>query len=338
MRKARLLGFAAVLWLTVPVGAQRYAMTRSIPLSGNQTYWDYLIADPSNNRLYVTHETEVLVLELNTSRQVGSVAGLKRAHGVALVQEFDKGFVTDSGDNTVAVFDLKSNAIRQKISAGNHPDAVVYEPTRKRVYAFNPHSHDVTVIDPTTNAVVATVPVGGTPEFAATDGKGNVYVNLEDKASLVHLNSEHMKVVDEWPMASCKAPSGLAIDPRGRRLFSACDNKIMVVTDADTGRQVAKFPIGAEPDAAAYDAARKLVFSSNTDSTLTVVRQENPDKYVVVQNLKTEDQARTMALDPVSHRVYMPCEEVKPGQRVEPDTLPEFMPQTFHLLIVEPEH
>jgi len=338
MRIACGLGIAVCLWFSVPAPAQHYAVTRNIPLGGDQTYWDYLVADPSSQHLYVTHETEVLVLDLETGKQVGRVSGLKRAHGVALVHSVNKGFVTDSGDNTIVAFDLNSDAVLQRIKAGNHPDAIVYEPTMKRVFAFNPHSHDVTVIDAATSAVLSTVPLGGAPEFAVIDGKGNVYANLEDKAALVHLDSEHMRVLNEWPMAACKAPSGLAIDAQGRRLFSSCDNKIMVATDADTGKQVARFAIGAEPDAAAYDPQRRLVFSSNTDSTLTVIHQESPDKYTVVQNVKTEYQARTMALDPLSHKIYLPCQQVKPGQKApEPDTLPEFMPGTFHLIIVEPE-
>ena len=324
--------------LSVAVCAQTYAVTNRIPFTGDQTYWDYLLADAPNRHLYVTRGNEVLVLDLDSTKEIASITNLKRVHGIALAKEFGKGFISDGGDNAIVVFDLKSNAVTQKIKVGDAPDAVLYEPTKKRVYAFNAHSHSASVIDAQTEKIIATVPLSGIPEFAVTDGKGTVYVNIENKSSLVRLDPDGTKVRDEWSLAPCEGPSGLAMDPEGRRLFSVCDNKFMIVTDADTGKQISRIAVGVEPDAAIYDGNKKLVFSSNCDGTLTVVKQENPDKYTVVQTLKTEREARTMAFDPVNQRLYLPYEEVKPGSKPpDPGNLPEFTPGTFRMIVVAPQ-
>ena len=318
--------------------AQRYEVVSSIPFSGNQTYWDYLLADASTHKLYVTRGNEVLILDLDSGKLLASIANLKRVHGVALAREFNRGFITDGGDNVVVVFDLASNAVTQKIKVGNAPDAVLYEPTKKRVYAFNAHSHSASVIDVRTENIVAKVPLSGIPEFAATDGKGNVFVNIESRNSLVRLDPDGTKVQSEWSLAPCKGPSGLAIDAQGRRLFSVCDNKLMIVTDADNGKQIAQLPVGVEPDAAIYDVERKLVFASNCDGTLTVIKQDGPDHYTVLQNVKTEREARTMALNPISHKLFLPSEQILPGSKPpNPGDLPEFTPGTFHMMIVAPQ-
>jgi YVTN family beta-propeller protein len=331
-------GLLFYLLCSVAVNAQQYAVVDRIPFKGDQTYWDYLTSDVSSHRLYVTRGNQVLILDLESGKEVASIGNLKRVHGVALAHELNKGFISDGGDNAIVVFDLKSNAMTNKIKVGDAPDAVLYEPTRRRVYAFNAHSHSVSVIDAETEKIVATVPLSGIPEFAATDGKGNVFVNIENKNTLVRFNADGTKVQNEWSLAPCKGPSGLAMDTRGRRLFSVCDNKFMIVTDADTGKQVAQISVGVEPDAAIYDVEKKLVFSSNCDGTLTVVRQESPDNYNVVQTLKTEREARTMALDPVSHRLFLPSEQIKPGSKPpDPGDLPEFTPGTFHMMIVAPQ-
>jgi YVTN family beta-propeller protein len=338
MGMSRLVLVFGLLVFPIAALAQHYAVTERIPFSGDQTYWDYLLADSSTHHLYVTRGNELLILDLNSTKQLASIPNLKRVHGVALAHELNKGFVSDGGDNSIVVFDLRSNAVKEKIKVGDAPDAVLYEPTRKRVYAFNAHSHNASVIDAEIDKVVATVPLSGIPEFAATDGKGNVFVNIESKSSLVRLSPDGMKVQNEWPLAPCESPSGLAIDAKARRLFSVCDNKFMIVTDADSGKQIAQIPVGVEPDAATYDVERKLVFASNCDGTLTVVKQDSPDKYTVLQNLQTQREARTMALDPVSHKLFLPYEEVKPGQKPwDPGTLPEFTPGTFHMIVVSPE-
>lgn len=321
------------------LAAQNYTMTGSIPFAGDQTYWDYLIADASTHQLYVTRENEVLVVDLATMHEVARIKNLKRVHGIALANELQKGFLSDGGDNAVVVFDLKSNAVTQKIKVGNAPDAILYEPTRKRIYVFNAHSHSTSVIDAQTGNIVATVPLPGSPEFAATDGRGNVYANIESRNSLVRFDKDGTRVQNEWSLAPCKQPSGLAMDAEGRRLFSVCSNDRMMVTDADTGKRVAEVAIGEDPDAAGYDPERKVVFSSNSDSTLTVIQEETPDKYSVAQTVKTEREARTLAVDTATHKIYLSCAKVAPGEREtpDPDTLPKFVPGTFHLIVVSPE-
>jgi len=318
--------------------AQRFTIVDHLSFHGEQTYWDYLVADAKTRHLYLTREKEVLILDLDSLKEVGKISDLKRAHGVALAHEFNKGFITDGGQNAVIVFDLVANRVRQKISVGNAPDAILYEPVKKEIYAFNAHSHNASVIDAKTEKIVRTVPLSGLPEFAATDGKGIVFVNIEDRNTLVRLDAGGTEPQNEWSLAPCEGPSGLAMDTKGRRLFSVCDNKYMIVTDADTGKRIAEIRAGKEPDAVIYDAETKLVFASNCDGTLTVVKQETPDKYTVVQNLETEKEARTMALDPVSHKLFLPFEQVKPGQpSPAAGTLPEFTPGTFQLLVVAPE-
>jgi YVTN family beta-propeller protein len=331
--------FALLVGTAATLNAQQYAVTGRIPLSGDAG-WDYLIADASQGQLYVSHGTEVQVVNLDSGKQVASIGGMKRIHGIALADDLGKGFITDGGDNVVVVFDLKSNAVRQKIKAGENPDAVLYEPTKKRIYAFNGRSQNATVIDANAEKVIATIPLSGKPEFSVTDGRGNVYVNIETKNSLVSLDADGTKVKGEWPLTGCEEPSGLAMDSEGRRLFSVCSNKTMTVTDADTGKQVAKVVIGEDPDAAGYDSEKKLVFSSNSEGTLTVVKEESPDKYTVLQNAKTEERARTMALDAKTHKIYLSCAEFGPAPAPTADNphgRPKPKPGTFHLVGVAPE-
>lgn len=338
--RLRILATLALLFsVTGILYAQQYSVTGRISLSGDEG-WDYLFADSANRNLYVSHGTEVHVLNLDSGKQVASIGGMKRIHGIAIANDLNKGFITDGGDNVVVVFDLKSNQVKQKIKAGENPDGVLYEPTKKRVYAFNGRSSNATIIDADGEKVIATVALSGKPEFPATDGKGNVYVNIETRNTLVSFDSDGTKVKAEWPLAGCEEPSGLAMDAPGRRLFSVCSNKTMAVTDADTGKQVAKVVIGEDPDAAGYDPESKLVFSSNSDGTLTVVKEESPDKYTVVQNLNTEKRARTMALDTKTHKVYLSCAEFGPAPAPtadNPHPRPKPKPGTFHLVVVAPK-
>ncbi len=339
----RSLPAAAVLLLvitfTATLHAQQYGVSGRIPLSGDQG-WDYLAADPNNHYLYVSHGTDVHIVDLDSGKQVASIGGMKRIHGIAIADDLNKGFITDGGANVVVVFDLKSNEISEKVQAGDNPDAVIYEPTTKRVFAFNGRSNNATVIDANTNKVVGTIPLSGKPEFSATDGKGNLYVNIETKNSVVSLDAAGMKVKKEWSIAPCEEPSGLAFDTDGRRLFSVCSNEKMAVSDADAGKVLTQVTIGSDPDGAAYDADNKLVFSSNSDGTLTVVKEETPDKYNVVQNLKTEKGARTIALDPKTHKLYLPVAEFGPAPKPSPDNprgRPKPQPGTFHLIVIAPE-
>jgi len=338
MRRSIRIPFLVTLGISVPLFAQQYKVTGQIPIEGAGG-WDYAYVDSANHTLYVTHGTEVQVVDLNTEKPTAKITGMKRIHGVATADELNRGFISDGGDNTVAVFDLKTSEILQRVKAGTNPDAIVYDVPTQRVFAFNGRSGDVTAMNAKDGTVVGTVDLGGKPEFAASDGKGFIYDNIEDKSEIVKLDAKSLKVVSRWPLKACEEPSGLAIDTDAHRLFSVCDNKSMVVTDYDTGKVVASVPIGEGPDAAGYDADKKLVFSSNGEGTLTVVKQESADKYSVVQILNTQKSARTMALDPKTHKIYLPAAQfgAAPAPTEDsPHPRPPVVPGSFHLVVVSP--
>ena len=338
MRRSIRIPFLVTLGISVPLFAQQYKVTGQIPIEGAGG-WDYAYVDSANHTLYVTHGTEVQVVDLNTEKPTAKITGMKRIHGVATADELNRGFISDGGDNTVAVFDLKTSEILQRVKAGTNPDAIVYDVPTQRVFAFNGRSGDVTAMNAKDGTVVGTVDLGGKPEFAASDGKGFIYDNIEDKSEIVKLDAKSLKVVSRWPLKACEEPSGLAIDADAHRLFSVCDNKSMVVTDYDTGKVVASVPIGEGPDAAGYDADKKLVFSSNGEGTLTVVKQESADKYSVVQILNTQKSARTMALDPKTHKIYLPAAQfgAAPAPTEDsPHPRPPVVPGSFHLVVVSP--
>jgi len=338
MRRSILLAFLVTLVISVPLFAQQYKVSGSIPIEGAGG-WDYAYVDSANHTLYVTHGTEVQVVDLNTEKPTARITGMKRLHGVATADELNRGFISDGGDNMVVVFDLKTNEILQRVKAGTNPDAIVYDAPTQRVFAFNGRSGDVTAIDAKGGSIAGSIDLGGKPEFAASDGKGFIYDNIEDKSEIVKLDAKNLKVVGRWPLKGCEEPSGLAIDTDAHRLFSVCDNKTMVVVDYDSGKVVATVPIGEGPDAAGYDAEKKLAFSSNGEGTLTVVKQESADKYSVAQTVKTEKSARTMALDPKTHKIYLPAAQFGPAPapaQDNPHPRPPVVPGSFHLVVVGP--
>jgi YVTN family beta-propeller protein len=271
---------------------------------GGDGGWDYLTVDAKAHRLYVTHGTRVEVLDTSSGKVIGDIEGLNRIHGVALDDAGKYGYVSDGGANTVVVFDRAGLKTVTSIPAGSNPDGIVFEPTTKTVWAFNGRSGNATVIDTAQQKVVATIALPGKPEFPVADGRGTVFANIEDKNSIVRLSAKEKKVTATWPLSNCESPSGLAMDRAGRRLFSVCDGKKMAVVDANSGKTLANPAIGSSPDAAGYDAAHKLAFSSNGDGTLTVVDARGTN-YAVLQNVETQRGARTMALDETTGRVYL---------------------------------
>src|SRR5579871_5911013 len=334
---------AAVLILlgaSLAANAQHYKVTGNIPIPG-EGGWDYLYADSADRTLYVAHNTVVDVVNLDSEKPVGKISGMKHVHGIAVAHSPNRGFISDGGSGEVVVFNLKTHAVLQKVKAGMNPDGILYDPASKRVFAFNGGSHDATAIDAATGKVAGTIELGGKPEFPATDAKGHVYVNIEDKSELVLLDPQQLKVKERWPLAPCEEPSGLSIDVRSRRLFSVCDNKLMAVVDADNGKVVTTVPIGQGPDADRYDAARKLAFSSNGhDGTLTVVKQEGANKYSVAETVTTEKSARTMALDRKTHKIYLAAAKLGPPpapSEGDPHPRPSIVPGSFHLVVVSPQ-
>jgi sugar lactone lactonase YvrE len=303
---------------------------------GGEGGWDYLLADPSASLLYVTHGTRVEVLDTKTGKSAGAITGLKGTHGVALDAEGKYGYISEGAGNNVVVFDRKSFAKVQSIAAGTNPDGILFEPVTKTVWAFNGRSMDATVIDTATMKVAGTVKLSGKPEFPQADGKGTVFVNIETKNSIARIDAKSMTVTAEWPLKGCEAPTGLAMDRAGRKLFSVCDGKAMAVTDADSGKVLKLAAVGDGPDAAGYDAQHKLAFSSNGEGTLSVVDASTPE-YKTVQTLATQKSARTMAFDAGTGRVYLVAAEMGPKPAATPENprpRATVVPGSFKVLVV----
>jgi YVTN family beta-propeller protein len=336
MRRIFLFIGLLLLGLSLQGNAQHYKVSGRIPLGG-EGGWDYLFADSANGQLYVSHGTQVEVVDLASEKPVAKITGMKRIHGIAVANDLNRGYISDGGDDVVLIFDLKSNAVLQKVPAGKNPDGILYDPYSRRVFAFNGRSNDVTAIDAASGKVAGTIALDGKPEFPVSDGKGNVYANIEDKSEIVQLDPQTLKVKKTWPLSPCKEPSGLAIDLEARRLFSVCSNNKMAVVNADSGQVIATVAIGDGPDAAAYDPGSKLVFSSNGSGTLTVVGQSSPDKYSVLENVPTERSARTMTLDTKSHKIYLSAAQLGATPEAtadNPHPRPKIVPDSFHILVV----
>jgi DNA-binding beta-propeller fold protein YncE len=339
MRRIFLFIAPLLLGLSLQGNAQHYKVSGRIPLGG-EGGWDYLFADSANGQLYVSHGTQVEVVDLASGKPVAKITGMKRIHGIAVANELNRGYISDGGDDVVLIFDLKSNAVLQKVPAGKNPDGILYDPYSQRVFAFNGRSNDVTAIDAASGSVAGTIALDGKPEFPVSDGKGNVYANIEDKSEIVQLDPQTLKVKKTWPLSPCEEPSGLAIDLEARRLFSVCSNNKMAVVNADSGQVIATVAIGDGPDAAAYDPGSKLVFSSNGSGTLTVVGQSSPDKYSVLENVPTERSARTMTLDTKTHKIYLSAAQLGATPEAtadNPHPRPKIVPDSFHILVVSPQ-
>lgn len=286
-----------VVWgsslFAAPVSSGGYTITKKIPIAG-QGSWDYLTVDQAARRLYVSHGTQVEVIDIDALAVVGNIPKTPGVHGVAIAPELGRGFVSNGQASTVTIFDLKTLQPIADVPSGQKPDAIIYDPATSRVFAFNGGSNSATAIDAGTGKVAGTVDLGGGPEFAAADGNGFVYDNLEDESLVLKINSRDLKVEQRWPTAPCASPSSMAMGRVNRRLFLGWRSKVMAVMNADTGQVITTLPIGDHVDATAFDADSKLIFNSNGEGTSTVIRQESPDKYSVVETVKTAPRAKTM--------------------------------------------
>jgi YVTN family beta-propeller protein len=312
-----------------------YHLIQKVVLGG-EGGWDYLIVDAAARRVYVTHGTKVVVLDADTYKPVGEIPGTDGVHGVAFAPELGRGFASAGKADSVVIFDLNTLKTLGTVKTGKNPDAILYEPSTKRVFAFDGKSQDATVIDAAKGTVVGTIPVGGKPEFAATDGAGNVYVNVEDKGELLALDAAGLKVAARWKLDGCDEPTGLAMDAAGKKLFAVCGSKKMAVVDAATGKVVGLPAIGDHADAAAYDPATGWAFSSNGDGTLTVVARGADGTYGVAENVATQKGARTMALDAKTHRALLVTADFGPAPKAtaeQPHPRPAMIPGTFTLLV-----
>ncbi len=311
-----------------------YHVTKTIPIGGTGR-WDYDIVDSAARRVYVSHQTHVVVLDADSHVVVGDIPNTPGVHGIALASDLGRGFTSNGRGNTVTIFDLKTLKVISTVkSSGQNPDAIYYDAGSKRVFAFNGRSANVTAISAADGTVAGTIAVGGKPEFAAGDDQGHVFVNVEDKSQLLEIDAHKLSVLHRWPLTGCKEPSGLAIDQKNHRTFSVCGNKKMMVVNTDTGKVVATLAIGEDPDAAGFDPQTQLVFSSNGESgDLTVIHEDSPDTYSVIENVPTKKYARTMAIDLKTHNIFLPIAEFEP---VAPkgEEEPPMKPDTFGVLLV----
>lgn len=325
------LMFQVVVFSAGPSG---YHVAKKTVLGG-EGGWDYLTVDSKARRVYISRGSHVMVVDADTVAVVGDIPNTNGVHGIAIAPEMDKGFISDGRDGTVTIFDIKTLKVLGTAPAGKNPDAIIYDPASKRVFAFNGSSKDATAIDAKTGEVAGTISLGGKPEFAAADEKGHVFVNIEDKSEIVQFDSNKLAVENRWSIAPGEEPSGLAIDRKNRRLFAVCGNKLMAVVNADTGKVVTTLPIGAGTDAAGFDPETGFAFSSNGEGTLTVVHEDSPDKFTVVENVPTQARARTMALDTKTHQVFVVTAEFGPAPAAtaqQPRPRPPMLPGTFTLI------
>lgn len=327
-----LLFIAAV---TLTAAPDSYHVTGKIQIGG-EGGWDYVTMDSAGRRLYVSHATRVVVVDPDAEKIVGEIPDTAGVHGIAIAPKLNHGYTSNGRSNNVTVFDLKTLKATGQIATGQNPDAILYEPSANKVFTFNGRSKDATVIDAGTEKVVATIPLGGKPEFAQADGKGKIYVNIEDTHEMAEIDAKNNSVTKRYTLTGCEEPSGLAIDTGKRRLFSVCANKVMIVSDPDAGTVVATVPIGQGADGAGFDAGRGLAFSSNGDGTLTVVRGSGT-KYEVAETVQTQRGARTMAVDSKTHKLYLPSAQfgaTPAATDQQPRPRPAIVPGSFMLVVV----
>lgn len=317
-------------------GQQRHAvhLIRRVPLGG-AVRWDYLVVDPARRHLFIAHDTEVLVLDPDSGTVLGRIGNTPGVHGIALSPEAGRGYTSNGADSSITGFDLESLRVLARTHAtGRQPDAIVYDSVSGRVFTFNGGSGNATALDAKSGVVVGTVPLGGTPEFAVADGRGRLFVNLEDRGAVLGLDTRTLRPVSRWSVTPCGTPTAMALDRVRRRLFIGCRNRLLAVVDADRGMVEATLPIGAGVDGVAFDPALDRVFSANGDGTLTVIAPDSSEHYRVVETIPTAAGARTLALDPRTHRIFLVTAEFPPADAGRPR--PAAIPGTFELLVYGP--
>jgi DNA-binding beta-propeller fold protein YncE len=328
--------FAAVFALFSLLPAQPaggpYAITHTF-LVGGDGAWDYVVPDPPNHRIFVGRTDRVMVIDETDGKLLGEVTGIKGAHGTAIAASSGHGFATSGNDQSVVMFDLKTFKTLSRIPAAEDADAVIYDAPSNRVFTFNGDAHSSTVIDPVAGTRITNLDLGGKPEYGASAGDGKVYANLTDTNEVVEIDAKSATVTRRWPTTGCKNPVSMAIDPRHHRVFSGCRSGVMAVSDYESGKIVATAPIGTGVDGAGYDAASGDAFASAADGTLTVIHQDTPDTYRVIQTLQTAVGSRNMGLDPSNHKIFLVS--AKFGAPAGGRGRPPVLPNTFSVLVVE---
>ena len=331
-----LIATLLVAGVALAASGQGYKIINTYKVGG-EGGWDYLTADSAARRLYISRSTHVIVLDLDSGKAVGDIADTPGVHGIALAPELGRGFISNGREGTVSIFDLKTLATSSKVKVGENPDAILYDPATKRVFTFNGKSQDSTAIDATNGSVLGTIKLDGKPEFATSDGKGGVWVNIEDKSELVAIDPNKLEVKNKWPLAPCQEPSGLSMDKKNGRLFVGCDNKMMAVVDGSNGKVLATPAIGEGVDATAFDQGTGLAFASCGEGVLTVVHEDSPDKFSVAENVPTQQGARTLALDDKTHNVYVVTAKFGPPPAAtaeNPHPRHTILPDSFVVLVL----
>lgn len=306
-------------------GASGYKVIKTIPIGG-EGFWDYVYVDSDARRVYISHGTHTVVMDADKYTVVGDIPDTQGVHGIAIAADLGRGFTSNGRSDNVTIFDLKTLKTLGTVKTDANPDAIAYDPVSKRVFTFNGRGKNTTAINAADGTVAGTLALGGKPEFAAVDGKGSIFVNNEDTSEMIQIDSQKITETHRWPMAPCKSPSGLSMDTKNRRLYAVCDDKVSVVMNADTGKVVATPEIGNGPDASAFDPGTNDFFASCGEGILTVVHEDSPDKFTVVENVPTKRSARTMGLDLKTHNIFMPAADFDPpapGERrgkMKPDS------------------
>jgi YVTN family beta-propeller protein len=295
--------------------------------------WDYIAVGPGNNRLYISHGTQVNILDKTTGDSIGVIENTTGVHGIAFDKANNKGFTSNGRLNTVTVFDLKTNAVITQIATGQNPDAIMYEPFTKKIITCNGRGKNLSIIDPVTNKLIDSIAVGGKPETAVSNGAGKVYVNIEDKNEIVEVDLKTSSVEAHWQLAPAEEPTGLAFDKTTNRLFAGCGNKLLAVVDATNGKVIQTLPIGDGCDGAGFDAATKNIFTSNGDGTLSVYHEKSADTFELLANVATKRGARTITVDEQTHWIYLPTADFEP-QDPSVKTRPKMIPGTFQVLVI----
>jgi DNA-binding beta-propeller fold protein YncE len=328
----------AMAHAAAPAEINVYRASRTIRIGG-EGGWDYLAVDEANRRLFVSHATQVEVIDLESGKPITAIKNTNGVHGIAIAAKQGRGFISCGKENTVVVFDLKTLKELSRVPTGEGPDAIMFDSSSNRVFAMNSHGASATVIDAEKAAAVGTIALGGKPEFTVADGKGAAFVNLEDKDSVVRYDTAKMEVTATWPVSPCKAPGSMAMDKKNNRLFIGCGNDIMVVVDPGSGKVVAQAPVGHGVDAAAFDSQSGLIFESSGDGKVTMVHEDSADKYTVVGTVATAPGAKTMARDPKTHNMYLSVADFGPmpaATKENPKPKAPVVPGTFRVIELVP--
>ncbi len=321
--------------ISVPAKAQRsqFKISKVFRIASGGG-WDYLAIN--NDKLYVSHGTQVNILNKNSGDSIGVIENTPGVHGIAFVKSLSKGYISDGRTNNVTVFDLKTNKILGQIPTGENPDAIMYDDFSKKIFTCNGRSKDMTVINPEIDKVIKTIALGGKPETAVSDETGKLYINIEDKNEIAQVNTSTFKVERRWSISPGEGPTGLAYDKETKKLFAGCD-KLLVISDVSQGKVIAKIPIGEGCDGVAFDRSSKNIFTANGEGTLTVIHEDGANNYKVLENTATKRGARTIALDERTHRLYLPTAEFEPAiaTNTEKSERPKMIPGTFQVLVIE---